>query len=294
MGEGVGWFGPDDGMLVMDLDGSGAIENMTEVFSEVFDGKSYVDSLSALASLDTNTDQVISAGDQQFNDILVWQDSDSDGVSAAPELSTLSDRGITSISLDAQSVSETLAGNRLDAVGTVTLTDETTSTFAEVTFVVDGAPTTFSLGGIISTSVTREESTDTAFVVDADTDGTTTHIGSTGASEVVTLDDLSIAEIIEAMEASSPSEHLPFAADTLTVTTSIAADTDHTNAETSPVESSTTDNAANDLAATESTEPESSEAESSEPQDNDVDGYAVYPSPGDAVVIASEPQPLAA
>ena len=116
---------------------------------------------------------------------------------------------------------------------------------------------------------------------------------------MVTLDDLSIAEIIEAMEASSPSEHLPFAADTLTVTTSIAADTDHTNAETSPVESSTTDNAANDLAATESTEAESgeaqsSEAESGEPQDNDVDGYAVYPSPSDAVVIASEPQPLTA
>ncbi|MEE2803918.1 MAG: hypothetical protein VYB37_05665, partial [Pseudomonadota bacterium] len=104
----------------------------------------------------------------------------------------------------------------------------------------------------------------------------------------------SIAEIIEAMEASSPSEHLPFAADTLTVTTSIAADTDHTNAETSPVESSTTDNAANDLAATESTEPESSESQSGDLQDNDVDGYAVYPSPSDAVVIASEPQPLAA
>ena len=61
------------------------------------------------------------------------------------------DRGITSISLDAASVSEILAGNRVDALGEVTLTDDATSTYAEVTFVVDGAPTTFSLGGVVST-----------------------------------------------------------------------------------------------------------------------------------------------
>ena len=38
MGESTGWVSPDDGMLVMDVDGSGAIENMSEVFSEVFNG----------------------------------------------------------------------------------------------------------------------------------------------------------------------------------------------------------------------------------------------------------------
>jgi hypothetical protein len=181
--EGVGWFGPDDGMLVMDLDGSGAIENMSEVFSEVFSGQSYADSLSALASLDSNTDQVISAGDKQFVDILVWQDSDSDGVSAAPELSTLSDRGITSISLDAESVRKTLEGNRIEAVGEVTLTDDTTSTYAEVTFVVDGAPTTFSLAGVISTVIASDESIETAFVVDGDSGTATADLVETSETQ---------------------------------------------------------------------------------------------------------------
>jgi hypothetical protein len=214
MGESVGWFGPDDGMLVMDIDGSGAIENMSEVFSEIFNGESYADSLSALASLDTNTDQVISKGDKQFDDILVWQDSDSDGVSAAPELSTLSDRGITSISLNAKSVSETLEGNRVDAIGEVTLTDDATSSYAEVTFVVDGAPTTFSLGGVISTLTKSDERIETAFVVDGDSGTATASVIET--TETLTLDELSpasIAEIIEAIEASTGTEVLTSDAD---------------------------------------------------------------------------------
>jgi hypothetical protein len=277
MGEGVGWFGPDDGMLVMDLDGSGAIENMSEVFSEVFDGKSYVDSLSALASLDSNADQVISPEDDQFNDILVWQDSDSDGVSAAPELSTLSDRGITSISLDAQSVSETLEGNRLDAVGTVTLTDETTSTFAEVTFVVDGAPTTFSLGGIISTVITSDERIETAFVVDGNS-GTTT-AGLIETTETLTLDELSpagIASIIEAIEASTGTEILTSDADVSVAETSVA--------EVSEDESET---------AVTAFEVEGvDEAPEAATEAPDVDGYAVYVPASDSAPV-SEAMPLA-
>ena len=49
--ETTGWVGPDDGLLAMDLDGSGQIEDMSEVFSEVFNGGNYTDSLAALASL---------------------------------------------------------------------------------------------------------------------------------------------------------------------------------------------------------------------------------------------------
>ena len=225
----------------------------------------------------------------------MWQDTDSDGVSATPELSTLTDHGIASISLDAQAVSETLAGNRIDALGQVTRASGTTSSFAEVAFVVAGAPTTFSLGGIISTSVTTEESTDKAFVVDADSDGTTTGMDSTGTSGAVTLDDLSsasIAGIIEAIEVSSPSKILTSVANTLTVTTTPDTAADNTGAETSTVESGTTGRAITEVAVTEPAE--SAAPDSSEPQDRAVDGYAVYPPPSDPVVIASEPLPLAA
>jgi len=284
MGENVGWFGPDDGMLVMDLDGSGAIENMSEVFSEVFNDQSYADSLSALASLDSNTDQVISVGDKQFDDILVWQDSDSDGVSAAPELSTLSDRGITSISLDAASVSEILEGNRVDALGEVTLTDDATSTYAEVTFVVDGAPTTFSLGGVVSTLTKSDERIETAFVVDGNS-GTATG-GVIETTEALTLDELSpasITEIIEAIEASTGTEVLTSDAD-ISVTESAVA-------ETSVAEVASEGESETAVAASESEivdeEPETA-IETSE-----VDGYAVYVAASDPVPV-SEPLSLVA
>ena len=274
MGENVGWFGPDDGMLVMDLDGSCAIEDMSEVFSEVFNGQSYADSLSALASLDTNTDRVISAGDKQFDDILVWQDNDSDGVSAVSELSTLSDRGITAISLEATSVSETLEGNRVQAVGEVAVTDDATSTYAEVTFVVDGAPTTFSLGGVISTVITSDESIETTFVVDGDS-GTAT-AGLVETSETLTLDELrptSIAEIIEAIEQSTGAKILTN--DTETSVTDISSEGESETAVTA------------------------SEAEvvDEEPgaaiEAPDVNGYAVYVPASDSAPV-SEAMPLAA
>ncbi|HIN16681.1 MAG TPA: hypothetical protein EYM68_02080 [Gammaproteobacteria bacterium] len=284
MGESVGWFGPDDGMLVMDLDGSGAIENMTEVFSEVFNGGNYTDSVAALASLDTNNDQVINAEDSQFDEILVWQDSDSDGVSAAPELSTLSDRGITAISLNAASVSETLEGNRIEAVGEVTLTDDATSTYAEVTFVVDGAPTTFSLGGVISTVITSDERIETAFVVDGDSG--TAAAGLIETSETLTLDELSpasIAEIIEAIEASTGTEILTSDADISVAETSVA--------EVSVAEVSSEDESETAVTAFEA------EGVDEEPEAMieapDVDGYAVYVPASDSAPV-SEAMPLAA
>jgi hypothetical protein len=284
MGESVGWFGPDDGMLVMDIDGSGAIENMSEVFSEIFNGQSYADSLSALASLDSNTDQVISKGDKLFDDILVWQDSDSDGVSAAPELSTLSDRGITSISLNAKSVSETLEGNRVDAIGEVTLTDDATSSYAEVTFVVDGAPTTFSLGSVISTLTKSDEDIETAFVVDGDS-GTATG-GVIETSETLTLDELSpasIAEIIEAIEASTGTEVLTSDADISGADSSVA--------ETSVAEVSSEDESETAVAASEAeVVDEEPEAAIEAPE---ADGYAVYVPASDPAPV-SEPMSLAA
>ena len=55
----------------------------------------------------------------QFDEILVWQDGDSDGVSADAELATLADHGISAIDLDATASDEMVSGNTIDAVGTV-------------------------------------------------------------------------------------------------------------------------------------------------------------------------------
>jgi hypothetical protein len=200
--ESTGWVGPGDGLLVMDLDGSGAIENMSEVFSEVFNGGNYTDSLAALATLDSNADQVISAEDDQFDEILVWQDGDSDGVSTEAELSTLTDHGISALDLDVVATDETVSGNIIDAVGAVEFDDETTGTFAEVTFALDGAPTTFTLGGIISSGTeAMVEATEPEFFVVAPTSDVTDVTVPTEVQTASTLDEIplhvAIAETVE-------------------------------------------------------------------------------------------------
>jgi len=175
---------------------------MSEVFSEVFNGGNYTDSVAALATLDTNNDQVISAEDTQFDEILVWQDGDSDGVSSEAELSTLADHGISAIDLDATASDETVSGNTIDAVGTVEFDDETTGTFAEVTFALDGAPTTFTLGGIISSGTEATfEATEPEFFVVAPASDTTDVTVPTEVQTASTLDeiplDVAIAQTVE-------------------------------------------------------------------------------------------------
>jgi len=206
--ESTGWVGPDDGLLAMDLDGSGQIEDMSEVFSEVFNGGNYTDSLAALATLDTNADQVISAEDDQFDEILVWQDGDSDGVSTEAELATLTDHGISALDLDVTASDETVSGNTIDAVGTVEFDDATTGTFAEVTFVLDGAPTTFTLGGIISsgTEAVVEATEPEFFVVEPATDTPAEDSVDVAIAETVEEDPVETLVVTETIENAPESE----------------------------------------------------------------------------------------
>ena len=82
----IAWTDGQDGILVMDLDASGAIENGKEVFSPYFGQGGYADALEALASFDVNGDGVIDGADPAFAKLLVWQDQNHDGVSDAGEL----------------------------------------------------------------------------------------------------------------------------------------------------------------------------------------------------------------
>ena len=147
--EATGWAAPDDGLLVMDLDQSGGIENMSEVFSEHFDTGGFNSSLDALASLDSNKDNFISKLDNFFGWIQIWKDSNSDGISSASELSTLEELDIESISLVAESINQNIEGNQLDAFGTYQNVDGTSGIFAQATFAQDGLAPRFSYAGSI-------------------------------------------------------------------------------------------------------------------------------------------------
>lgn len=127
--EQTGWVAPEDGLLAIDLDGSGAIEDGSEVFSENFDEGGHANSLDALASLDDNGDGVIDSEDAAYDDILVWQDANSDGVSQAGELKGLAEHGIESIDLGATAVDIDADGNHVFAEGEFTLDDGTVGSY---------------------------------------------------------------------------------------------------------------------------------------------------------------------
>ena len=97
----TGWVGRDDGLLVIDRNNDGKINNVSELSlaSEDSDASS---AMEALAKLDNNNDRVIDAKDVRFNELKVWVDANGNGVTDAGELKTLAEVGITSINLSAR------------------------------------------------------------------------------------------------------------------------------------------------------------------------------------------------
>ncbi|MBF0383731.1 MAG: hypothetical protein HQL69_22160 [Magnetococcales bacterium] len=95
--ERVGWVGQGDGLLAMDFNGNGMIDDITELYGD--------DQMAAFDKLrlhDSNSDGVINALDTDFSQFLIWRDLDMDGVSDAGELQDLVTVGIDSISLAEQ------------------------------------------------------------------------------------------------------------------------------------------------------------------------------------------------
>ncbi len=109
------WPTAGDGVLVMDRDGSGAIENGREVLSEHFAWGGFTDSLDALKSLDENGDGVLDRNDNAFADLQVWNDLNQDGVSQTGELSSLDELAIRSFDLAAAMIEQSVDGQRIFA-----------------------------------------------------------------------------------------------------------------------------------------------------------------------------------
>ncbi|SFG10787.1 calcium-binding protein [Roseobacter denitrificans] len=110
-----GWVSADDGLLALDVNGNGRIDDNSELF-----GSQTIDGFRALRGFDDNADGVIDSADAVFDQLLLWQDSDLSGTSEAAELTTLMDRGILSIDAIAQEVNQTNAGHRVSHISTYT------------------------------------------------------------------------------------------------------------------------------------------------------------------------------
>lgn len=128
--EQTGWVGSDDGLLVMDRDGDGIIENGGELFGDqtiLQNGQKATDGFQALAEWDSNADGKIDIDDAVWSQLKIWQDFDGDGYSSPDELFSLDEAGVKAINLNHTDTSTPDGnGNTLIQQGTFVRSDDTT------------------------------------------------------------------------------------------------------------------------------------------------------------------------
>ncbi|MBF0561228.1 MAG: hypothetical protein HQL37_04230 [Alphaproteobacteria bacterium] len=138
MAERTGWVSADDGLLALDRNGNGRIDNNSELF-----GSGTTDGFVFLQALDSNGDGVIDANDAQFANLKVWRDANQDGVSQASELHGLAELGIASLSLGVTPTDQMLEGNRISSISSYTRTDGTSAAVVDAWFATDQVNTKY-------------------------------------------------------------------------------------------------------------------------------------------------------
>ena len=100
----VGWVAGNDGLLVMDRNHDGIINNGSELFGMgtiLANGKHAKDGYVAMAEQDSNHDGKLDLHDANWKELKVWVDANHDGKTDAGELKSLEELGITALDLHA-------------------------------------------------------------------------------------------------------------------------------------------------------------------------------------------------
>ncbi len=136
--EQMAWVQGTDGLLVLDRDGSGAIEHGGELFGDhtvLLDGSPAEHGFQALAELDGNADGLVDAADEFFQHLRVWRDLDHDGISDPGELFTLEAVGVEALGTDSVTVREADGrGNVIIEKGTFVRSDGSVGHMADFLF----------------------------------------------------------------------------------------------------------------------------------------------------------------
>lgn len=140
------WVAADDGMLAIDLNNDGVINNQSELFGN---NATANDGFANLAGYDSNNDGVIDHQDAVFAELLVWQDLNQDGISQADEMHSLTDLGIASISLATTQGGEQIADGQVYLNGSFTYENGEQGQMADVLFSVD-AGVAMEMGDVLS------------------------------------------------------------------------------------------------------------------------------------------------
>jgi hypothetical protein len=101
--ENTAWTENTDALLVNDVNNDGLINNASELFGNYTknsDGSIAKSGYQALSYFDTNSDGVVDATDTRFEELSLWIDGNLDGVTDTGELKTLTEMGVTSLTLN--------------------------------------------------------------------------------------------------------------------------------------------------------------------------------------------------
>ena len=136
----TGWMSGGDGMLVIDRDKDGVINQASE-FSFLSEKEGAKNSWEGLAALDSNKDGKLDKADTRFGELKVWADRNGDGISQADEIKTLADLDIAEIGLRSSATSDSVKVGRNLALSTATYKRENgaTATIGNVALSFDPA-----------------------------------------------------------------------------------------------------------------------------------------------------------
>jgi hypothetical protein len=108
------WLGGGDGLLVLDRNNNGLIDDGSELFGDSSFAQSWGDGFQALAQLDSDGDGQVDAHDPLYAELRVWVDANHDGIGPASEWLTLPQAGVASLSTRAHNV---VSGAVADGLG---------------------------------------------------------------------------------------------------------------------------------------------------------------------------------
>lgn len=136
----TGWMSGGDGMLVIDRDRNGAIDDAAEL-SFLSEKEGAKNSWEGLAALDSNSDGKLDKADTRFAELKVWADRNGDGVSQEGEIKSLLELGIAEIGLRNLATSDSVKLGRNLALSTATYKRENGSTATIADIAIGFTPT---------------------------------------------------------------------------------------------------------------------------------------------------------
>ena len=135
--EQTGWSDGKDGLLVLDLNKDGIINDGSELFGEgttLSDGSKAKDAFEALKQYDENGDNAIDVNDSIFASLQIWIDANVDGKTNSGELYKLEDLNVKSLDLNSQNTSSVDNGNIQGLVSNWTDTNDNSHEMVDVWF----------------------------------------------------------------------------------------------------------------------------------------------------------------